>query len=86
MTYRNAKLLQLAKGAPCLAAIPGICNSNSETVVAAHSNDLAHGKEKRVVRPVCASCPCASRCRRDQECKRRLIPAWLLQKGRPSVR
>lgn len=44
MTYRNARLLALAKGAPCLAAIPGICNGNPETVVAAHSNWQEHGK------------------------------------------
>lgn len=44
MMYRNPQLLQLAKGAPCLVAIPGICNRNSETVVAAHSNSLEHGK------------------------------------------
>ena len=37
--YRNKKLLNLAKDAPCM-----LCNSNDGTVVAAHSNQLRDGK------------------------------------------
>lgn len=42
--YRCPALLNLARGAPCLTAIEGVCNGNSETVVAAHSNWLDHDK------------------------------------------
>jgi hypothetical protein len=37
--YRNKKLLNLAKEAPCV-----LCGSNDGTVVAAHSNQLIDGK------------------------------------------
>ncbi len=39
MTYRNKKLTQLAKDAPCAC-----CGKQDGTVVYAHSNLLAHGK------------------------------------------
>lgn len=44
MMFRSPKLLALAKGAPCLIAVPGICRGNRQTVVACHSNWLDHGK------------------------------------------
>lgn len=39
MNYRNKKLLNLAKDAPCM-----LCGSSDGTVVAAHSNQLRDGK------------------------------------------
>lgn len=41
---RNPHLLAMAKGKLCLMEIPGICNHNPETTVAAHSNWHEHGK------------------------------------------
>ena len=41
MTYRNRKLLDLARCQPCV-----MCGSADGTVVAAHSNLLEHGKGK----------------------------------------
>lgn len=39
MTFRNRKLLDLARGQRCV-----LCNADDGTVVAAHSNLLEHGK------------------------------------------
>lgn len=44
MNWRSKKLLQAAQGQECQVCIPDICNGNPETVVAAHSNQYAHGK------------------------------------------
>ena len=41
---QNRRLLDLARGMPCLMRMPGICNRDPETTVAAHSNSRAHGK------------------------------------------
>ncbi len=41
---RNPHLLAMAKGKPCLMRVPGVCNNNPETTVAAHSNSHEHGK------------------------------------------
>lgn len=41
---RNPHLLKMAQGEPCLLRIPGVCNGDSDTTVAAHSNQSAHGK------------------------------------------
>ena len=41
---RNRRLLDLAKGAKCQMAVPGVCCHDPATVVAAHSNSSAHGK------------------------------------------
>lgn len=41
---RNQNIMAMAKGKPCLIEIPGICNHNPETTVAAHSNWHEHGK------------------------------------------
>lgn len=41
---RNPQLLAMACGMPCLLRVPGVCNSNPCTVVAAHSNLSTHGK------------------------------------------
>ena len=40
-TYRNAKLLDLARGKSCV-----MCGRDDGTVVSAHSNLLEHGKGK----------------------------------------
>jgi len=42
--FRSPALLKLARGAPCLLQIPGICRGNAETVVACHGNWAEHGK------------------------------------------
>jgi hypothetical protein len=42
--YRSKRLLDAARGQECMVQIPGICTNNPETVVAAHSNQLRHGK------------------------------------------
>jgi len=44
VTFRSPALLKLARGAPCLLAVPGICRNHLETVVACHSNWQEHGK------------------------------------------
>ncbi len=44
--HRNRRLLDLARGMPCLLRIPGVCNNDWTTTVSAHSNLLAHGKAK----------------------------------------
>ena len=41
---RNPHLLAMAKGKSCLLRVPGVCNNNPETTVAAHSNSHEHGK------------------------------------------
>lgn len=42
--HRNPRLLALAQGMPCLLRVPGICNRDPATTVAAHSNWACHGK------------------------------------------
>lgn len=39
MTFRSKKLLDLARGKPCV-----MCNCEDGTIVSAHSNLLEHGK------------------------------------------
>lgn len=41
---RSSKVLRSAKGQPCAARFPGICNDNPETTVWAHLNGHAFGK------------------------------------------
>jgi len=41
---RSSKVLRSAKGQPCSARFPGICNGNPETTVWAHLNGSAFGK------------------------------------------
>lgn len=40
----NRHLLSMAKGEQCLLRVRDVCNGDSETVVACHSNKSAHGK------------------------------------------
>lgn len=42
--HRNRRLLDLARGMPCLLRVPGVCQGGTETTVAAHSNWAIHGK------------------------------------------
>lgn len=44
--YRDAALLEMARGRHCLLRIPGMCVGATETTVAAHSNLLSHGEGK----------------------------------------
>lgn len=39
----NPRLLALARDMPCLLRIPGVCNGDPKTTVAAHSNWAEHG-------------------------------------------
>ncbi len=41
---RNSNLLAMARGQNCQFRVPYVCNSNPDTVVAAHSNMSEHGK------------------------------------------
>jgi hypothetical protein len=41
---RSTKVLRSAKGQPCSARFPGICNGNADTTVWAHLNGAAFGK------------------------------------------
>ena len=45
--YRNKKILKSAKGQPCTVRSVW-CNGDTSTTVAAHSNQLAHGKGRGV--------------------------------------
>lgn len=42
--HRNRRLLDLARGMPCLLRIEGVCIGGTETTVACHSNWAIHGK------------------------------------------
>lgn len=42
--YRDAALLEMARGRPCLLMVPAVCSHRVDTVVAAHSNLPEHGK------------------------------------------
>lgn len=51
MTYRNRSLLDLAKGAPCFAAVKYVCNHNPETTVAMHADAAVLGKAMKLKAP-----------------------------------
>lgn len=42
--HRNPHLLSMARGQRCVLEVPGICNGDPATMVAAHSNLSIHGK------------------------------------------
>lgn len=44
VAHRNRRLLDLARGMPCLLQVPGVCNGRTDTTVACHSNFSIHGK------------------------------------------
>lgn len=62
VAQRNRHLLDMARGHDCMMQIPGVCNNNPETVVAAHSNSSRHGKsgarkaDDNYVIYACAAC------------------------------
>jgi hypothetical protein len=41
---RNQAVLDLARSKECLLNVPNVCNNDTLTTVAAHSNQLRHGK------------------------------------------
>lgn len=41
---RRPRLLELARSMPCLLQVPGVCNRDTSTTVACHSNWGEHGK------------------------------------------
>lgn len=59
---RNPHLLSMARGRPCLLRVPGVCNYDNTTTVAAHSNLLAHGKGRGRKADDCYSVWACSRC------------------------
>lgn len=69
---RNRRLLDMARGQPCLMRLNGICNHNPETTVAAHSNLLAHGKARGRKADDCYSVWACAACHH-----------WYDQAGRP---
>lgn len=73
VALRNAELLRLAKGEPCMLAIPGVCNADPSTSVQCHSNLLAHGKGKGIKAHDCCSFSGCSSCH-----------LWLDQNPKPS--
>lgn len=46
VAHRNPHLLAMARGQSCVLKVPGVCNGNRDTTVAAHSNLRIHGKAK----------------------------------------
>ena len=61
--YRNKKILKSAKGQPCTVH-SFWCNGKFETVVAAHSNQSAHGKGKGIKAHDCYVAYACSGCHR----------------------
>ena len=54
--YRDANLLAMARGRRCIAMFTQFCKgSDSETTVAAHSTQMAHGKGKALKASDCYS-------------------------------
>ena len=54
--YRDPDLLKLAQGEPCLLQVHPRCQGDyGETTVAAHSNELIHGKGKGLKANDCMS-------------------------------
>lgn len=58
---RNAHLLSMARGRPCLL-LTRVCNADTSTTVAAHSNLLAHGKGRGRKADDCYSVWACARC------------------------
>lgn len=59
---RNDHLLAMARGRPCLLLVDGVCNLDSSTTVAAHSNLLIHGKGRGRKADDCYSVWACARC------------------------
>lgn len=59
---RNATLLGMARGEPCMLQVPGVCNRDSATSVQCHSNLGMHGKGKGTKAHDCFSFSGCSAC------------------------
>jgi hypothetical protein len=62
VVHRNRRLLDLARGMPCLLRIEGVCNGRTDTTVACHSNLAIHGKAGARKADDCWSCWGCSAC------------------------
>lgn len=90
MNDRNRKLLDLAKDKQCMLRLSGICNHNPATTVAAHSNQLRHGKGTGIKAHDWASVWACSEChaeldqgnRLDKQQKVALFDAALVKQDR----
>lgn len=61
--YRDSDLLKLAQGEPCLLEIhPKCMGEEGSTTVAAHSNQMKHGKGKGIKADDCYSVWACHRC------------------------
>ena len=65
MMFRSRKLLDAARGQDCTVNLPYICNHNSETVVAAHSNWMEHGRAMSMKAHDIFIADCCSDCHRE---------------------
>jgi hypothetical protein len=63
--FRSKRLLNAAHGQQCMVQIPDVCNRNPETVVAAHSNQLLHGKGMGIKAHDCFIAWACSDCHRE---------------------
>lgn len=61
MNIRSQAVLDSAKGAPCAARFPGVCNGNPETTVWCHLNGYRFGKGAGLkAHDVCGFAGCSS--------------------------
>jgi ferredoxin len=70
--YRNPKLLRAARGQSCMIRIPDICNGDNATTVAAHSNQLKHGKGTGIKAHDCFIAWACSDCHKEIDQGKRL--------------
>lgn len=75
---RMTPIRRAARGQDCTIEIPGICNSNPDTTVLCHSNQLADGKGLGLKAPDTEACFGCSACH-DVLDGRAPRPAWLTQ-------
>jgi hypothetical protein len=62
--YRDAVLLEMARGRPCLLMVPGACTHRLDQTVACHSNLSIHGKAGSRKADDCYSCWGCAACHR----------------------
>lgn len=78
--YRDTKLLELARGRNCLVGLRGICTADDDTVVAAHSNQLRHGKGRGLKAEDCYTVWACSACHifidASQASRAERVAAW----------
>lgn len=63
--FRSKRLLNAAHGQQCMVKIPNVCNGNPDTTVAAHSNQLTHGKGMGIKAHDCFIAWACSDCHRE---------------------